>query len=71
MQAIVHIIGAGIGGLTLALGLLRQGRKVKIYEQADELGEVGAGLSISPNATKGLDYLGMSDFMEALSLIHI
>ena len=67
MQAIIHIIGAGIGGLTLALGLLRQGRKVKIYEQADELGEVGAGLSISPNATKGLDYLGMSDFMEARS----
>ena len=67
MQAIIHIIGAGIGGLTLALGLLQQGRRVKIYEQADELGEVGAGLSISPNATKGLEYLGLSVFMEARS----
>ena len=67
MQVKIHIIGAGIGGLTLALGLLRQGRQVKIYEQADELGEVGAGLSISPNATKGLDYLGMSKFMETQS----
>ena len=67
MTDIIHIIGAGIGGLTLALGLLRQGRKIKIYEQADALTEVGAGLSISPNATKGLSYLGLSDFMEAVS----
>ena len=67
MTDIIHIIGAGIGGLTLALGLLRQGRKIKIYEQADALTEVGAGLSISPNATKGLSYLGLSDFMEAAS----
>ena len=67
MTASIHIIGAGIGGLTLALGLLRQGRQVKIYEQAVELGEVGAGLSISPNASKGLDYLGLSDFMELRS----
>lgn len=67
MTATIHIVGAGIGGLALALGLLRQGRKVKIYEQADELGEVGAGLSISPNATKGLVYLGLSDFMERSS----
>ena len=67
MKADIHIIGAGIGGLTLALGLLRQGHQVKIYEQAAQLGEVGAGLSISPNAAKGLDYLGMSDFMETRS----
>lgn len=59
----IHIIGAGIGGLTLALALLRDGRSVKIYEQASQLGEIGAGLSISPNASKGLAYLGMSDFM--------
>ena len=67
MTDIIHIIGAGIGGLTLALGLLRQGRKIKIYEQAVDLAEVGAGLSISPNASKGLSYLGLSDFMEAAS----
>lgn len=60
----IHIIGAGIGGLTLALGLLRGGKSVKIYEQAQQLGEIGAGLSISPNASKGLGYLNMLDFME-------
>lgn len=64
---IVHIVGAGIGGLTLALGLLRAGRRVKVYEQAPQLGEIGAGLSISPNASKGLQYLDMLDFMEAFS----
>ena len=64
---VIHIIGAGIGGLTLGLGLLREGRAVKIYEQAPALGEVGAGLSISPNASKGLAYLGMLDFMESES----
>lgn len=63
----VHIVGAGIGGLTLALGLLQGGRRVKVYEQAAELGEVGAGLSISPNASKGLGYLGLLPFMEAHS----
>ena len=60
----IHIIGAGIGGMTLALGLLQGGRKVRVYEQAPELGEVGAGLSISPNASKGLGYLGLLPFMD-------
>lgn len=63
----IHIIGAGIGGLTLALALLRDGRSVKLYEQTSQLGEIGAGLSISPNASKGLAYLGVSDFMEQCS----
>jgi len=66
-ETTIHIIGAGIGGLTLALGLLRSGRRVKVYEQASQLGEIGAGLSISPNASKGLGYLGLLDFMEASS----
>lgn len=60
----IHIIGAGIGGMTLALGLLQSGRKVRVYEQAPALGEVGAGLSISPNASKGLGYLGLLPFMD-------
>ena len=51
------IIGAGLGGLALALGLARAGREVHVYEQARELGEVGAGISLSPNAVKALRYL--------------
>ena len=60
----ITIIGAGIGGLTASLGLLQAGYDVTIYEQAPELGDVGAGLSISPNAALGLEHLGMLDFME-------
>jgi salicylate hydroxylase len=53
------IIGAGIGGLCTALALQRAGYRVSVYEQARELGEVGAGLSLSPNANMGLHYLGL------------
>lgn len=55
----VLIIGAGIGGMTAALALLRAGVSVAVYEKAPELGEVGAGLSLGPNATKVLLALGL------------
>jgi salicylate hydroxylase len=55
------IIGAGIGGLSTALALQRAGMRVRVYEQTDELGEVGAGLSLSPNANVGLHYLGLAE----------
>lgn len=53
------IIGAGIAGLTLALSLSRRGIRSELYEQTDELKEVGAGLQISPNAARVLDELGI------------
>ena len=53
----IAIAGAGIAGLTTALALLQQGFKVDVYEQASQLGEVGAGLQISPNGTKVLQNL--------------
>ena len=53
------VIGAGIGGLCLALGLQRAGFKVIVCEAAPHLGEVGAGLTISPNATHALEFLGL------------
>ncbi len=55
------IIGAGIGGLTAALTLLRTGWKVQVFEQASELREVGAGIQISPNATRLLHRLGLAE----------
>ena len=63
----VAIVGAGIGGLALALGLARAGRRVRVYEQAPELKEIGAGISLSPNAVKGLHYLGIGEAIEALA----
>lgn len=50
----VIIAGAGIGGLTLALALMRRGLDVTVYEQAEELGQLGAGVQISPNGTRAL-----------------
>jgi 2-polyprenyl-6-methoxyphenol hydroxylase-like FAD-dependent oxidoreductase len=55
------IIGAGIGGLTAAIALLQKGIDVRIYEQACEMNEVGAGIWIAPNGLKVLEELGLSD----------
>ncbi|MDR9782341.1 FAD-dependent monooxygenase [Rhizobium redzepovicii] len=55
------IIGAGISGLTAALSLSRRGISSDIFEQAGELTEVGAGLQVSPNASRILAELGILD----------
>ena len=55
----VVIIGGGIGGLTAALALLRRGIDVQIYEQSDQLKEVGAGIQISSNGSRVLYALGL------------
>jgi len=57
----VLIIGAGIGGLTTALAFARNGHEVDIVEQAPTLSEVGAGLQVSPNASRILIALGLGD----------
>jgi salicylate hydroxylase len=62
------IIGAGLGGLTVALALLRAGWRVRVCEQAPELGEVGAGITLSPGAGRGLASLGLEDPLLANSL---
>ena len=55
----ISVVGGGIGGLTAALSLLRQGFDVDVYEQAVELKEVGAGVQISANGTRILFALGL------------
>ena len=55
----ILIAGAGIGGLTAGASLLQAGHDVTIFEQASELGEIGAGLQISANATHVLHHLGL------------
>lgn len=61
----IAIVGAGIGGLSAALGLARAGHQVQVFEQTPALGDVGAGISLSPNAMKGLRYLGLEPAIEA------
>ncbi|MEO1474596.1 MAG: FAD-dependent oxidoreductase, partial [Pseudomonadota bacterium] len=57
------IVGAGIGGLTTALALQAHGWRVRVIEKAPELSEVGAGIQISPNASRVLRAL---DLLEPL-----
>jgi len=60
-QAPVLVAGGGIGGLAAALALTRQGYAVKVLEQAAELGEIGAGIQLGPNAFSALDALGIGE----------
>jgi salicylate hydroxylase len=55
----VIIAGAGIGGLTAALALAQRGFPVAVFDQAQRLEEAGAGLQLSPNATRVLLALGL------------
>ena len=57
----VIVAGAGIGGLTAALALVRSGFRVTLLEQAERLEETGAGIQLSPNATRTLIDLGLGD----------
>jgi salicylate hydroxylase len=66
MQAIV--VGAGIGGLTAAIALRAAGLDVAVYEQADALREVGAGIQLAPNATRLLHRLGLADALERVGV---
>ena len=60
------IAGGGIGGLTAALCLARVGCEVTVFEQAAEFGEVGAGIQLSPNASRVLHHLGLAPRLDAL-----
>lgn len=68
-QPHVLIVGAGIGGLTLALALQHAGIRVSIYEQAAALGEVGAGLTLASNATLILRHLGLGTVLKDLGVV--
>ncbi|WP_273890560.1 FAD-dependent oxidoreductase, partial [Serratia marcescens] len=57
MRAI--IVGGGIGGAATALSLARQGIKVMLLEKAHEIGEIGAGIQLGPNAFSALESLGV------------
>ena len=64
----IGVIGAGIGGLAAALSLLQRGLDVDVYEQAPQLGEVGAGIQISPNGTRVLYALGLEEALDRVEV---
>jgi salicylate hydroxylase len=63
-SARIIIAGAGIGGLTAALALARAGFGVTVLEAAPRLEEIGAGVQLSPNATRVLFGLGLASALE-------
>jgi 2-polyprenyl-6-methoxyphenol hydroxylase-like FAD-dependent oxidoreductase len=66
MRAIV--VGAGIGGLSAAIALRRAGVETVVFERARELKEIGAGLSLTANATRALNGLGLADALRGIGV---
>jgi salicylate hydroxylase len=64
----IALIGAGIGGLTAALALQRVGLRPTVHEQAATVREVGAGLTLAPNATRVLLHLGLGSTLQRLAV---
>jgi len=64
----VLVLGGGIGGLAAALALARKGRRVRLFEQAAELREVGAGIQLGPNVYRMFEVLGLFDAIERWSV---
>lgn len=64
----VAVVGAGIAGLTLAAALTRAGLRCRVYERTRQLGEVGAGIQLSPNATRLLLRLGLGPFLAGVAV---
>ena len=57
----ILVVGGGIGGLATAAALRGDGHDVEVFERASALAEVGAGLSMAPNALAALDRLGVGE----------
>ncbi|MFG1798305.1 FAD-dependent monooxygenase [Nocardia sp. NPDC049149] len=62
------IVGGGIGGVSAALAVRRAGHEVVCFERSSELGEVGAGVQIGPNASRLLHRLGLSQALAAVAV---
>ncbi|MGI5272416.1 FAD-dependent oxidoreductase [Nonomuraea sp. CA-218870] len=65
----VLIVGGGIGGLSAAYALAREGLRVRVLERAGAFGEVGAGLQIAPNCTRILHDYGLLDEAKSLGVL--
>lgn len=64
----ILIAGGGIGGIATAIGLARKGFASIVLEKAPELGEIGAGIQLGPNAFHAFDWLGVGDEARAMAV---
>ncbi len=64
----VIVAGAGIGGLAAAIALARAGYRALVLERADTLEDIGAGIQLSPNATRALAHLDVLDRLRPLAV---
>ena len=64
----VLVAGGGIGGLAAALALARQGLTVQVLEQSPQIGEIGAGVQLGPNAFAAFDALGIGEKARSLAV---
>ncbi|GGU50935.1 FAD-dependent monooxygenase [Lentzea flava] len=62
----VAVVGAGIGGLTLTIALREQGIEASVFERANRLRDVGAGVALSANATRLLSRLGLGKALDVV-----
>src|ERR1700729_1788650 len=65
----VAIVGAGMGGLSLALALRERGMAARVFEQAPELTEIGAAIALSANSIREFARLGVADDLAKMSTI--
>jgi 2-polyprenyl-6-methoxyphenol hydroxylase-like FAD-dependent oxidoreductase len=65
------VVGGGISGLASAVALYERGWRVRVFERAVEFGEVGAGISMWPNALRALDQLGLGEKIRGLGGIEV
>jgi salicylate hydroxylase len=68
MSMRIAIVGGGIAGLGFAIALGRAGLPYRIYEQAAEIREVGAGIQVAPNATRLLHRFGLAERLDAVAV---
>jgi len=65
----VIVVGGGLGGLSAAFALTRQGLRMRVLERARQFGEVGAGIQIAPNCTRILHEYGLLDEAKNLGVL--